>query len=507
MLRTRLVMLLLFPLLAVAQEQAPPAEEAPAQSSEEIAELVETLKDPAARDALISDLEALVEAREAAADQEAGPGPGSTLDVVRNMLTDAWNAILAVDPRQLAISSAISVGIIVAALLLRWVLLTLARRLYARLTRGAVEEKTESGEPGTAVERKDKPPELETAPPSPEAEEKRAELPSTVSRLLTLIIGVVAAALIAETWGGGLTALLQTTIGVRLVEAALAVLIILVVTVALMNAAELLVERLLKLGSRKMDRDRTARRLDTLVPLLSSVLRATISVMAGLLILSELGVNIGPLLAGAGILGLAVGFGAQTLVKDLITGVTILLEDSATVGDVIEVNGHSGVVEEMRIRVIQLRDLRGIVHFVPYSDVTSIKNFTKDFSYYLFEVGVAYREDTDEVCRILLEIGDELQKDGEFGRDILESLEILGVDRFADSAVIVRARLKTVPGSQWRTGREFNRRMKKRFDEEGIEIPFPHTTVYFGEPKEGKAPPARLALAGDTTEALTDGKD
>jgi len=328
MYRTCLTALMIFPLLALAQDQAPPAEEA-AQSDEEVAELVETLKDPAARDALIADLEALVEARKAAAAEQAGgPGPGSTLGVVRDMLTDAWNAILAVDPRQLAISSAISLGIIVAALLLRWLLLSLARRLYTRLTRGAVEEDKEPAEEaGTEVERRETPPELETTPP-PEDEEERATLPPTVSRLLTLVIGVVAAALIAETWGGGLTALLQTTIGARLVEAALAVLIILVVTVALMNASELLVERLLRLGSRKMDRERTARRLDTLVPLLSSVLRATISVMAGLLILSELGMNIGPLLAGAGILGLAVGFGAQTLVKDLITGVTILLEES-----------------------------------------------------------------------------------------------------------------------------------------------------------------------------------
>jgi small conductance mechanosensitive channel len=212
-------------------------------------------------------------------------------------------------------------------------------------------------------------------------------------------------------------------------------------------------------------------------------------------------VNIGPLLAGAGILGLAIGFGAQTLVKDLITGVTILLEDGATVGDVIEVAGHAGVVEEMRIRVIQLRDLAGNVHLVPYSDVTTIKNFTKEFSYYLFEIGVAYREDTDEVCEVLKQLSDELQQDSEFGPDILEPLEILGVDQFADSAVIIKARMKTKPIRQWAIGREFNRRMKKRFDERNIEIPFPHTTLYFGEPREGNPPPLHIARdepAGET---------
>jgi len=440
---------------------------------------VQTLEDPAAREELVAQLRLMLEAQEERS-QGPLPEPASIVEVAASVFTDLRDRVLSIEPRHALIAGSLTAAILLGAFLLRWLLLVLLRKLYGRLTGGQRQKDQEAAEPGVA------------------------ELPGTISRLLTLIIGVVAVMLIAETWGAGVGRLLATDIGSRLAETVIAVGLILVITVALWNAADVVIQRLLRFATRSLDRERTTRRLDTLVPLLRSVLQATISVLAGLLVLSELGVNIGPLLAGAGILGLAVGFGAQTLVKDLITGVTILLEDGATVGDVIEVAGHAGVVEEMRIRVIQLRDLAGNVHLVPYSDVTTIKNFTKEFSYYLFEIGVAYREDTDEVCEVLRELGDELQRDGDFGPDILEPLEILGVDQFADSAVIIKARLKTKPIRQWAVGREFNRRMKKRFDERGIEIPFPHTTLYFGEPKEGSAPPLHIARDAPAGEAAGD---
>lgn len=466
-------------LVLCANAAAQTDEPAPEQQADELERLVEKLENPEERTELIRDLELLLESqREAAAAQHAaGEPPGeSFFTVLKEWLAETWESMLAVDPLQLAISASISLGILIAAFLLRRLAMTLLLRLYLRLTRGSDDESRE--EP-------------------PGAEDEKPKLPAAISRLVNLIIGVVAIALIAESWGAGVAEMLQTDLGSRFAETALSIGLILIVTVALWNASVILVERLLKLGSLHLDRDRTVRRLDTLVPLLSSALQVTISVFAGLLILSELGVNIGPLLAGAGILGLAVGFGAQTLVKDLITGVSLLLEDAATVGDVVEVAGHTGVVEEMRIRMMQLRDLSGIVYFIPYSDVTAVKNHTKDYSYYLFNVGVAYREDTDRVCEVLMEISKDLQSDADYGDDILEALQILGVDQFADSAVVIKARIMTRPGKQWRIGREFNRRMKKRFDEVNIEIPFPHTTVYFGEPKEGTAPPMHLALAGD----------
>ncbi|MDZ7645421.1 MAG: mechanosensitive ion channel family protein [Woeseiaceae bacterium] len=402
------------------------------------------------------------------------------MDSLTEYATGLWDRLTSIDPQTLITSGLLSLAIIVGSLLLRWLLLTVLRKFYARLTRDA-----EMGAGGDAD--------------SPEANRRQDDkhaLPATIPRLLNLVIGVLALAFIAETWGAGLGGMLSTGIGARIAEMTFAIVLILVATVILWNASELVVTRLLRMATHKLDRDRTARRLDSLVPLLSSILQGVIGVLAGLLMLSELGINIGPLLAGAGILGLAIGFGAQTLVKDLITGVTILLEDGATIGDYVEIGNHGGTVEEMRIRIIQLRDVAGVVHLIPYSDVTSIKNYTKDFSYYLFNIGIAYRENTDHVCKVLMEVSEALCADETFGADIMQPLEILGVDKFADSAVVIKARIKTEPGRQWAVGREFNRRMKARFDEEGIEIPFPHSTVYFGEPKEGKAPPMRVEVEG-----------
>src|SRR6056297_328824 len=383
---------------AAAAAQSPPATESAVDEAsagtEDIEELVRTLEDPQAREELIGQLKVLLEAQK---QQSEGPPtePTSVVDLAGEIFTDVRDRVLAIEPRRALVAGTASAAILIGAFLLRWLLRVLMRKLYARLTGPGRRRDGETGSSSATGE------EADTERAGDEnrrqaAEGERVELPGTLTRLLTLIIAVAAVILIAGTWGAGIGGLLATDIGSRLAETAVAVGLIIIVTAVLWNAADLVIQRLLRVATRSLDRERTARRLDTLVPLLRSVLQATIGVLAALLLLSELGVNIGPLLAGAGILGLAIGFGAQTLVKDLITGVTILLEDGATVGDVVEVAGHAGVVEEMRIRVIQLRDLAGNVHLVPYSDVTTIKNFTKEFSYYLFEIGVAYREDRSE---------------------------------------------------------------------------------------------------------------
>ncbi len=239
-----------------------------------------------------------------------------------------------------------------------------------------------------------------------------------------------------------------------------------------------------------------AARLRTLLPLMRKALLAVLTVIVALIVLAEIGVNIGPLLAGAGIVGLAVGFGAQTLVKDIITGAFMLIEDALAVGDVVTVAGIGGLVEDMSIRSIRLRDLSGNVHTIPFSSVDTVTNMTKDFSYYLLDIAVAYREDTDEVARVCCGIVEEMRGEDDFAALILEPLEVLGVDQFADSAVILKARIKTKPIKQWVVGREFNRRLKKRFDAMGIEIPFPHRTLYFGVQKDGAAPAAHVQIDG-----------
>ena len=226
------------------------------------------------------------------------------------------------------------------------------------------------------------------------------------------------------------------------------------------------------------------KRVDTLTHVVRDVARVFILVVGSMMILSEIGIDLKPLLAAAGLSGLAIGFGAQSLVKDVISGFFILLENSVRVGDVVEVAGVAGVVEEVKLRTITLRDLSGNVHVVPNGIVDKVKNMTKVYSYYLFDVGVAYRENVDEVMAVLKEIAEELREDPAFNADILEPLDMLGVDQFANSAVIIKCRIKTNPMQQWRIGREMNRRIKNTFDAKGIEIPFPHRTIYWRDPSQ-----------------------
>ncbi|MFW5722326.1 MAG: mechanosensitive ion channel family protein [Desulfohalobiaceae bacterium] len=234
------------------------------------------------------------------------------------------------------------------------------------------------------------------------------------------------------------------------------------------------------------------KRLDTLSAV--SLMAATVFVaaVAMVVVLGELGVALGPILTAAGVLGLAVGFGAQHLVQDVINGFFLLLDDQIRVGDVVTIGGKGGLVERVTLRLTVLRDLHGNVHFIRNGQIDIVTNMTKEYSRYVFDVGVAYRENVDEVIEVIKEVDEDMRNDEEFGSSILEPIEILGLDRFDDSAVVVRARTKTKPIKQWAVGREFNRRLKKRFDELDIEIPFPHQTIYFGEDKQGQAPPLRM---------------
>jgi moderate conductance mechanosensitive channel len=203
--------------------------------------------------------------------------------------------------------------------------------------------------------------------------------------------------------------------------------------------------------------------------------------------LRELGFDIAPILAGAGVVGLAVGFGAQNLVRDVISGAFILLENQVRVGDVVTINGVGGAVEGLSLRTITIRSLDGTLHVFPNGSITTLANQTHEFSYYVFETGIAYAEDTDRVAKVLEELGAEMEKDEKLGPDVLAPLEILGVDAFQDSAVVIKSRIKTKPSRQWAVGREMNRRIKKRFDALSIEFPFPQRTISYAEGAEGEA--------------------
>jgi small conductance mechanosensitive channel len=248
--------------------------------------------------------------------------------------------------------------------------------------------------------------------------------------------------------------------------------------------------------TRGMNDPEDIKRAQTLGRVFRYIAAVIVTLIAGAEILSELGVSLAPVLGAAGVVGLAVGFGAQSLVKDYVTGFFILLENQVRQGDVAEVAGKTGVVEDVTLRYIQLRDYDGHVHFVPNGLVTTVTNMGKEHARSVVDVGIAYREDVDQALCVMRETANELRADPAFGARILEDVEIVGVERWADSAVILRCRFKVQPLEQWNVRREYLRRLKRRFDELGIEIPFPHLTVYAGAARDGTATPFRVADSG-----------
>lgn len=221
----------------------------------------------------------------------------------------------------------------------------------------------------------------------------------------------------------------------------------------------------------------SAKRTKTMSDMLQNIAKVAIAAIATLTVLQELNVNIMPILTGAGILGLAVGFGAQTLVKDVISGFFLILEGQVRVGDVAQINGTGGLVEAVNLRTIVLRDQSGAVHIFPCGSVTTLTNLSLDFAYALLDIDVAYKHDTDEVVDVLRKTAEELRASETHGPFTLEPLEVIGVERFGESSVTIRVRIKTLPLKQWDTAREYRRRLKKAFDKAGIEIPFPQRDV------------------------------
>jgi small conductance mechanosensitive channel len=251
-----------------------------------------------------------------------------------------------------------------------------------------------------------------------------------------------------------------------------------------------------RIAGRLLD-DEQVRRAETIGRVLRYLASVIVTLIAAVLILSELGVSVAPILGAAGVVGLAVGFGAQSLVKDYFTGFFLLLENQLTTGDVVRIADRSGLVEDVTLRFVRLRDYDGNVHFIPNNLITSVTNMSRGFAQAVIDVGVAYREDTDAVVETMREVGRGMRADEAFATRILADLEIAGVERWDDSAVILRCRFKVAPLEQWGIRREFLRRLKKAFDAQGIEIPFPHLTVYAGADKQGQAPQFRiLAVSG-----------
>jgi moderate conductance mechanosensitive channel len=271
--------------------------------------------------------------------------------------------------------------------------------------------------------------------------------------------------------------------------ATLRILLILIIAWVAMRAAKIalrrLEKRMLQRGQAQGELpNESLRRVETLIRLLQQGALILLWVVTILIILREIGVEIAPILASAGVVGVALGFGAQNLVRDLIAGFFMILENQVRVGDVAIINGTGGLVEQINFRTTVLRDMSGAVHVFPNGSITTISNRTHEWSAYVLDIGVSYKENPDQVMEIMRAVSREMREDRAYKALMLADIEIFGVDQFADSAVIIKARLKTIPIKQWEVGREYLRRLKKAFDRAGIEIPFPHRTIYLNDARK-----------------------
>ncbi len=240
----------------------------------------------------------------------------------------------------------------------------------------------------------------------------------------------------------------------------------------------------IRIASRLGDRE-AVQRAETLGRVFRYLAAVIVSLIAGMLVLGELGVSVAPILGAAGVVGLAVGFGAQSLVRDYFTGFFLLVEDQIRQGDVVKLGEHAGLVEQVTLRYVQLRDYDGNVHFVPNGTITSVVNMGRGHAQAVVDIGVAYSADIDTAMALMHEVAAELRRDPAHAARILDGLEMAGVERWADSSVVIRARLKVAPLQQWTVRREYLRRLKKAFDEAGIEIPFPQLVLH--RPPRGNA--------------------
>ena len=244
------------------------------------------------------------------------------------------------------------------------------------------------------------------------------------------------------------------------------------------NVAERSIRLLRTRIATRFDDPEAVRRAETLGRVFRYLSSVVITVVATMLVLAEIGISVAPILGAAGVVGLAIGFGAQSLVKDYFTGFFLLLENQIRQGDVVQLGEHSGLVEEVTLRSVRLRDYDGNVHFVPNGTISTVVNMSRSYAQAVVDVGIGYGEDLDRAMHVMKEVGAELRADPTHASRILDDLEIAGVERWADSAVILRARFRVAALEQWNVKREYLRRLKRAFDERAIEIPFPQMTLH-----------------------------
>jgi len=273
------------------------------------------------------------------------------------------------------------------------------------------------------------------------------------------------------------------------------VIVILLLAWLLMGLSRKLIRMFRDYMHTRADTAEEERRIKTLARVFRYISTMVISLVSGMLVLSEVGISIAPILGAAGVVGIAVGFGAQSLIKDYFNGFFLLLENQIRQGDVVEICDKGGLVEDVTLRYVCLRDYEGNVHYIPNGLITTVTNKSRGYAYAVIDVSIAYSENIGEVCEVMREVAGQLRASEVIGAKILDDIDIAGVQDWADSAIMIRCRFKTVALEQWCVRREFLRRLKEAFDARGIEIPYNHMdlTIYAGQDRQGKAPAFRLA--------------
>jgi small conductance mechanosensitive channel len=372
----------------------------------------------------------------------ATPAPSDSAGpTLAEQLQSLINGILTLDPEQAAIRGGLSVLVFVGALLLMWGLHLVLKTLAERL-----------------------------APPDPNAPpRKRMAIGRWSKRIARAAIFLTALIIVARVWGFDLETLTKGRVG-DVLGIAGRILLIIVLSLAAIELSQLAIRQVFSRVANRAKNIRRASQVRTLAPVLSGVATTALVIAATMMALSEIGVEIGPLLAGAGIVGLAIGFGAQTIVKDFLTGIFLIIEDAVSVGDVVMIADFGGTVEEMSIRTIKLRDFDGTLHIFPYSEAQVIHNRTKSFSFAVFTLSVSHSADAIAALDLMKLTGDELKAEDSFAPFILSPIEVVGVDQLTDAGVILKARIKTAPGKQWLVQREYLRRIKLAFDVANIDL-------------------------------------
>jgi small-conductance mechanosensitive channel len=385
------------------------------------------------------------------------PPQDQTFSTLAQHIEDFVSGLLSLDPEQALLRAGLSFLVLLGAAIIIWGLHIVLKSITERI-----------------------------APKDDGAPRPRLNIGRWTMRVARLAIFIAAIIIIMRLWGFDFASLRDSPIyAVFSVLGRIA--IILVLALAAIELGQLGIRRTFDRVASHARNPRRAAQIRTLGPLLSGLATTIVVIIGAMMTLSEVGVEIGPLLAGAGIVGLAVGFGAQTIVKDFLTGLFLIMEDSVSVGDVVKIAEFSGSVESMSLRTIKLRDFNGTLHIFPYSEAQVIHNMTKDFSFAVFEFPLDHSSDITKALELMKATGDEIKADPNFSSNIVSPIEIAGVDRVSEAGVMLKARIRTAPGKQWGIQREYLRRIRLVFEREGIEFTQTTTRLIAPEPPAPRA--------------------